>query len=192
MFHVYLSMSKLKNNIEVEVRSFITKKQYENFLKYFKTNGKFLGKENQITYYLAGPNDLRIQKTNNLAKLWLKGGKIHAKFREDIVVRCDREDFEKLEELLLKLGYKVQIKWFRTRNDFLWKSIRVSVDFTRGYGYIIELEKMAAEKDKEKIYHFLLGKLKTLGIKPTPKQELDKKFNYYKKNWGKLISTDDR
>jgi len=173
-------MPKSKNNIEVEARSFITKKQYEDFLKFFRKKGKFLGRDKQITYYLSGPKDLRIQKTNKFSKLWLKDGKIHAKYRQDIEIRCAREDFEKLEELLLKLGYKVQIKWSRVRNDFLWKGIRVSVDWTRGYGYIIELEKRGREKDKEKIYQSLLKKLKELGIKLTPKKEFDKKFNYYK------------
>lgn len=177
----------LGNNIEIEVRSFIAKSQHQRLLKFFKKHGKFLGKDNQITYYFSGPKDLRIQKTDKYAKLWLKGGKIHAKYREDIEVHCQKEDFEKLEELLLKLGYNVQIKWFRARNDFLWKGIRVSVDFTKGYGYIIELEIRGEEKNKEIIYRRLLKALEELGIKLTLKKEFDQKFNYYRKNWRKLI-----
>lgn len=180
-------MSKGKNNIEIEVRSFITKKQYENFLKHFKKKGKFLGKDNQVTYYFSGSKDLRIQKTDKLSKFWLKSGKIHDKYREDIVVNCHRNDFEKLEKLFSKLGFKVKIKWFRLRNEFLWQGIKVSVDFTKGYGYIIELEKMGTTKDKEKIHRLLVKKLKELGIKTTSKKEFDKKFNYYKRNWQKLI-----
>lgn len=177
----------MQNNIEVEARSFVNKKQYGNLLKYFKKNGKFLGRENQITYYFSGPKDLRIQKTDKGCKLWLKGGRIHDKYREDIVVEHRKKDFEKLKELLLSLGFKIQIKWLRLRNDFLWKKIKISVDYTRGYGYILELEKMAGRGDKEKTYQGLLKKMKELGIALTPKKEFDKKFNYYKKNWQKLI-----
>jgi len=177
----------IKKNIEVEIRSFLTKKQYENFLKYFKKKGKFLEKENQITYYFSSPKDLRIQKTDKVSKLWLKSGKIHQKFREDIVVECGKKDFKKLEKLLQNLGFKVKIKWFRKRNNFLWKGIKVSVDFTKGYGYIIELEKITKEKGKEKVFQYLAGKLKGLGIKPTSKKKFDKKFNYYRNNWKKLI-----
>jgi len=177
----------VKENIEVEVRSFISRKKYNHLLKYFKKNGKFLGKDNQITYYFSGPKDLRIQKTGKLSKLWLKSGKIHEKYRQDIVVRCNKEDFENLDKLLSGLGFKVKIKWFRKRNEFLWKGTRVCLDWTRGYGYIIELEKMTTEKNKEKVYRDLLQKLRELNIKLTPKEIFDKKFSYYKNNWRKLI-----
>ncbi len=182
-----LAPSAMSKNIEVEVRSFINKKQYQDLLKFFRKNGKFLRKENQTTYYFSGKQDLRIQKTDKLAKLWLKGGKIHENYREDIFIECRKEDFEKLEKLLSKLGFKIKIKWFRKRNDFLWKGIKISVDFTKGYGYIIELEKFASEKDKKKIYQILIKKLKYLDIKLTSKAEFNKRFNYYKNNWRKLI-----
>jgi predicted adenylyl cyclase CyaB len=176
-----------KNNIETEVRSFISSLQYKKLLSFFKKSAKFLGQENQETYYFSGPNDLRIQKTDNTAKLWLKGGKLHQKSREDIVVRCQKDDFENLENLLLKLGYKPEIKWFRKRNNFLWQGITISLDFTKGYGYIIELEKMGDKKSAKKDYKILLAKIAELKVELTPKAEFDKKFAYYKKNWKKLI-----
>jgi len=173
--------------LEVEVRSFITKSQYNSFLKFFKKKGKFLNRENQTTYYFSGSHDLRIQKNDNFAKLWLKGGKIHDKYREDIEVKCDKEDFEKLESLLVMMGFQVKIKWFRKRNNFLWEGTKVSVDFTRGYGYIIEFEKIVPSIKKEKTYKLLLEKAKDLGIMVTKREEFDKKFNYYKNNWKRLI-----
>jgi predicted adenylyl cyclase CyaB len=178
---------KKSKNIETEVRSFISPLQYKKLNSFFKKSAKFLGQENQETHYFSGPNDLRIQKTNNTAKLWLKGGKLHQKSREDIVVRCQKDDFENLEILLLRLGYKPEIKWFRKRNNFLWQGITVSLDFTRGYGYIIELEKMGDLKSSGKNYNLLLAKLGELGVKLTPKAEFDRKFAYYKKNWKKLV-----
>jgi predicted adenylyl cyclase CyaB len=176
-----------KNNIETEVRSFISPLQYKKLNSFFKKSAKFLSLENQETHYFSGPNDLRIQKTDDIAKLWLKGGKLHQKSREDIVVRCQKDDFENLENLLLKLGYKPEIKWFRKRNNFLWQGITVSLDFTKGYGYIIELEKMGDKKSAKKNYDLLLYNLNKLEVELTPKEVFDKRFAYYKKNWRKLI-----
>ncbi len=85
------------------------------------------------------------------------------------------------------LGYKIEIKWFRKRNSFKWKNIDVCLDYTRGYGYILELEKMSGQKEKEKTRKYLKSKLAELGISLTPKKEFEKKYDYYKKNWRKLI-----
>ena len=98
-----------------------------------------------------------------------------------------KDDFENLENLLLKLGYKPEIKWFRKRNNFLWQGITVSLDFTKGYGYIIELEKMGDKKSAKKNYDLLLYNLNKLEVELTPKEVFDKRFAYYKKNWRKLI-----
>jgi adenylate cyclase class IV len=50
---------------------------------------------------------LRIQKNSQFAKLWLKTGKIHNDCREELEIRFNRDDFDNLEKLLLKLGYQV-------------------------------------------------------------------------------------
>lgn len=63
----------------------------------------------------------------------------------------------------------------------------MSLDFTKGHGYIIELEKMCSEDVKKKEFDFLKQKLKSLGIDITPKEEFDKKSQFYMKNWESLI-----
>jgi uncharacterized protein YjbK len=45
---------KSNKNIEVEIRSFISRSQYYNLLKFFKKQGKFLGQDRQIAYYFSG------------------------------------------------------------------------------------------------------------------------------------------
>ncbi len=185
--NVSRNMPYKEKNIEVEVRSFISKSQYYHLLKFFKKNGKSSGQDKQITYYFSGKKDLRIQKNNEFAKLWLKMGKIHDDSREELEIRFERSDFDKLEKLLLMLGYRVEIKWFRTRNRFQWQGTKITVDFTKAYGYIIELERMSDRKNKKQIYQKLLKQLNQLGLASTPKKEFEKKFKYYKKNWPKLI-----
>src|SRR3989344_4785040 len=70
--------------------------------------------------------------------------------------------------------------------DFNWDGITVCLDFTKGYGYIIELEKICSEEEKDKELKKLKEKIATLNINITPKEEFDKKFEYYKKNWKEL------
>ena len=173
-------------DIEVEVRSFISEEQYNNLLTFMQKNAKLIKKDNQTTYYFSGDDDLRIQKNDFFSKIWLKKGNIHDPHRKEIELKFDKEKFDQLEKLFLSLGYTVDIKWFRKRNLFSWNDIEVAIDFTKGYGYIIELEKMSNEQEKEQVYEFLKEKLKELKIALTPKEEFDKKYNYYKENWREL------
>ena len=52
------------NNIEAEVRSFISKEQYEKLLSFFKQNAKLLKEDYQETFYFDCESDLRIQRNN--------------------------------------------------------------------------------------------------------------------------------
>ena len=173
--------------IEVEVRSFIIKEKYDDLLKFFKRNAEFVKEDYQETYYFDSDADLRIQKNNFFSKIWLKKGKIHDDFREEIEIKFKRDDFKNLERLFLELGFNVEIKWFRKRYHFKWGGIDVMLDYTKGYGYIIELEKMSQGEDKEEILKMLNKKLTSINVNPTPKEEFDKKYKYYKENWKKLV-----
>lgn len=182
-----IMLSGVFNLLEVEARSFISEKEYNLLLEFMHKNAKFLKEDNQITYYLSGNQDLRIQKNDFFSKIWLKSGKIHDPHREELEIKFDKEKFDELVNLFLVLGYKIEIKWLRNRKEFDWDSIIISLDNTKGYGFIIELEKISPEKDKEKIHNLLLKKLKQLIINPTSKEEFDERFKYYKNNWEKLI-----
>jgi predicted adenylyl cyclase CyaB len=118
----------------------------------------------------------------------LKSGKIHQNFRSETEIKFKRKDFEKMKEIFEKIGFPVTAIWKRKRLIFAWKGIKILLDDTQGYGKIIELEKITDEKNKEKAFLDLKSKLQNLGIKKiTPKEVFDQKFNYYLKNWQKLI-----
>jgi len=174
-------------NIEVEIRSFISEKKYKELLEFFKQNAKFVKEDFQETHYFDCEQDLRIQKNNFGSKIWMKKGKIHDNIREEIEIKTDNKDFEKLGELFNQLGNSVEIKWLRDRKQFDWQGIKVCLDYTKGYGYIIELEKMSSEEDKEKILKDLKKKLEELNIEITPREEFEKAYTNYKKNWKELI-----
>ncbi|MFQ6010273.1 MAG: hypothetical protein ACE5J7_04105, partial [Candidatus Aenigmatarchaeota archaeon] len=63
-------------NIEVELRSFISKEQYERLLEFFRQNAKLVKEDYQETYYFDTEEDLRIQRSRSFSKIWLKKGRI--------------------------------------------------------------------------------------------------------------------
>lgn len=178
---------KIKN-IEIEIRSLIDEENYKKLLRFFKKEGRLISQENQTSYYLSGENDLRIQKSDSYAKIWLKKGMMHDDFREEIEVRLNLKEFENASRLFESLGFKKEIIWIRKRKVFSWKKVKVMLDNTKGYGYILELEKMSDLASKNRVIKDLKSKMELLGIKETSKEEFDKKFKYYKNNWKKLIA----
>jgi len=174
-------------DIETEIRSFISKDKFDELLDFFKKNASFVKEDYQETFYFDCDEDLRIQRNNFFSKIWMKKGQIHDDSREEIEIKFDKDEFEKLEKLFLSLGYNIEIKWFRKRFEFKWNDITICLDFTKGYGYIIELEKMCTEDTKIQEFENLKQKLKSLDVEITPKEEFNKKFLYYKENWKSLV-----
>ena len=174
--------------IEVEVRSFIDEEEFNKLLEFFKKNAKFLKDDFQVTVYFSGDEDLRVQKNRFFSKLWLKKGKIHDDVREEIEVEFKREEFGKLLEILNELGLKVEIVWLRKRKEFQWNGIKVYLDDTEGYGKIIEIETyVEKENETEKKRDELISKLRSLGIKISERNEFEEKFEWYKRNWKRLL-----
>jgi len=60
------------NNIEIEIRSFITKEQYEKLLKFFIENSTLTKEDFQETYYFDCEQDLRIQKNDFNSKTFFR------------------------------------------------------------------------------------------------------------------------
>ncbi|MCL5018340.1 MAG: CYTH domain-containing protein [Candidatus Pacearchaeota archaeon] len=177
----------MSENTEVEIRSFISTEQYVKLLNFFRQNAEFVKEDFQETHYFDSEQDLRIQKNNKGSKIWMKKGQIHDDAREEIEIITDGDCFENLGKLFGSLGYNVEIKWLRERKQFNWNGIKVCLDYTKGYGYIIELEKISAAENKEKIVEELKQKLKELNIPLTSKDEFNSKYNFYKENWRNLI-----
>ena len=165
-------------DIEAEIRSFITKEQYESLLDYFSKNGKLIKEDEQETHYFDTKEDLRIQKNNFYSKIWMKRGLLHDEEREEIEIKTNKEDFDKLQKIFAAAGHNVKIKWFRKRHEFSWQDISVCLDFTKGYGYIIELEKMCSEEDKVAAIEMLKKKLSSLNIELSKREEFDQKFKF--------------
>lgn len=174
-------------NIEVEIRSFITEEQHNRLLLFFSENAQFVKEDLQETHYFDCPEDIRIQKNNKGGKIWMKKGQIHDDSREEIEIFLDNEGVDKIAEILSSIGLRTEIKWIRNRKQFNWQGIKVCLDHTKGYGYIIELEKMETEENKEQALWELEKKAKELNINLTSKEEFEKRFQHYKQNWRTIL-----
>jgi len=172
---------------EVELRSFISQEKYNELLAFFTANATFKHRSDQETIYFTGDKDLRIQRNDNYAKIWLKKGKMHDDTREEIEIRADNTYFGEMQKLFLYLGYEEKIKWLRHREEFIWGDITVCLDYTKGYGYIIELEILSDDANCEPNKELLARKFRELDIVITSKDDFSKAFEYYQNNWRSLI-----
>ena len=83
------------------------------------------------------------------------------------------------------LGLLIKIKWFRIRKSFDWNNISVDLDFTYGYGHILELEMLIEnESDVESTKNQLKSIFDKLNIAVTKKEVFNQKFADYEKNWA--------
>lgn len=175
--------------IECELRTFVDDGVFASLRERFARGGSASGEDEQVTYYFEGNGDpdIRIQRNSRGAKIWYKGGKMHEEARREIEIPCRGEDFERLEELFVALGYRVSIKWFRTRMTYALGEVTATLDDTRGYGKIVEFEIACPEEGREAA----LGKLRDLmasyGLEPSPKEEFDRRYAAYKSEWRKLL-----
>lgn len=172
---------------EVEIRSFVSKEKYFELIDFFKKNAKLMNEDFQETIYLDCPQDLRIQKNDFYSKIWLKKGKMHDDQREELEIRFEKNDFEKIKSLFFELGYNEKIKWIRHRIEFSWQGLSVCIDETKGYGFIIEMEKICDIEKKDNALEFIKSKFEELGIAISSKDEFNDKFKEYSENWKSLI-----
>jgi predicted adenylyl cyclase CyaB len=172
--------------IECELRAFVTDGQYESLLRRLRTDAVHDGRDEQVTYYFEGNGDpdLRIQRNARGGKIWYKGGKMHEEARKEIEIPFEDEAaFGKFEELFLALGYHVSIKWFRVRETFRLGDVTVTLDDTKGYGKIVEFERLCAEDGREAALDGLREAMAGYGIAPTPKEDFDRRYAEYKADW---------
>jgi predicted adenylyl cyclase CyaB len=174
----------MEKNIEVEARSFVSDAQYNNILSVLKKTATFVNEISEENVYLSGDNDLRLRRSDDNASIILKEGRIHDDYRKEHEVRFEASDFRSMENLLRLLGYNVEIRWFRKRIEYKQNDLKI----TKGYGKIVEIEKMVSPGEEKSAYQELENKLKSFNIKITPKEEFNKAFEYYKENWKSLIA----
>ncbi|MBI2096894.1 MAG: hypothetical protein HYT40_01935 [Candidatus Sungbacteria bacterium] len=62
-----------------------------------------------------------------------------------------------------------------------------TLDDTRGYGKIFELEVMTDAKHQGEAHKKLRQRFSDLGIQPKSRKDMERAYRYYQRNWKKLI-----
>lgn len=175
-------------NIEVEVRSFVDDEQFKNIKIILDRDSEFVKELKETTVYFSSEKDLRMRRNEKEAFVILKEGKIHDDFRKEFEVKIDRDDFDDMTELFQSLGYTIEIEWQRNRLEYKNADMKILLDDTKGYGKILEIEKMAIEGNESETFGAIKEEMNKFGIENiTSKEEFNEKFEYYKQNWQNLI-----
>ena len=164
---------------EIEIRTFVTKDKYEQLYdKFIKNEGFVVDK--QLTIYFDFKIDVRLQLSNQGCKVWIKWWKIHDIVREEKEFWFSERDFLKVFEML-SVFFKHKTYWLRKRLKWYVDDIKVCIDYTKGYGRVVEVEKLVDdEKYKEKVKRQLEDFLKNL-VKwdISKKEEFQRRYKEY-------------
>lgn len=180
-------MTPDSKTIDCEVRTLLTAEQFQSMKDFFAANAELKNEDTQETRYFAGEHDLRIQKTQHRAKIWLKEAGAFSD-RNEIAINVSPTKFDAFAELFSTLGYETAIIWVRHRKTYLWEGINVSIDDTKGFGQVLELKKSCDEEWRLETMEVLRTRLTKLGLKPTPKPQLAERFGVYRANWKELLA----
>jgi adenylate cyclase class IV len=169
---------------EVELRCFVNPRQAHVVLEKIDALGYTqLTDERQITYYLDTPTDTRVQISSRGGRVWQKLGKMHDESREEFNAPMTRESAEAMISIFKNMGYKFKVAWLRHRCEFTRGDLMLTVDYTVGYGWIIEVERQSDEDDTSAVVAQLKQDLAQLGLEPSPKDTFDAAYKDYLEHW---------
>lgn len=174
-----LEQKTQKEKIELKVKCFMTKNQYESLLKYLNSFAEFKDKNNMVIYEFSNPAVLKVQKDNYSSVVYARKNNLKAVFQ--------KEEFDDLVDIFETLGFDISIKWFKTGHNFFWNEIEVNVEMIKGYGFIVEMTKSAFPEEKEILLNYLRENLKQLGLEETPSEVFNERLKYYQENWKDLV-----
>lgn len=169
--------------IEVELRSFISEEKYNSIVRLFESKCNNYKYSRQITYYFENDVDTRLQISSDGGKLWQKLGRMHAIAREELEALFSRTDAEVLLKIFINMGMQIKVIWFRERKLFDIDGVKLSLDYTVGYGYIIEAEICSSEDEVKNNVSVLEKLFNSLGVIPSSGKDFDREYELYLKSW---------
>ncbi|MEA2715088.1 MAG: hypothetical protein QOG91_116 [Candidatus Parcubacteria bacterium] len=96
-----------------------------------------------------------------------------------------------LDGLLLDSGFTYQAKWCRERQEYGTGDLKVCIDWTPGYGYMAEFEKIVSDEDAlETAREELLSVMDELGFAELPQDRLERMFEHYNAHWAEYYGSD--
>lgn len=179
----------MSHHIEVELRSFIDKDEYNRLQQLLDSQATRVSDEHEQNIHFRGSHDLRMQYGNH-PKVWLKKGVMHDNARKEIELHLEHDQIKTLHTILSELGYKEESVWIRHRKKYTWEGTTICLDYTKGYSHIVELERCCTPEEQEQELQILQQQCEKLGITPTPQHEQQQRLEHYKQHWKTLLKND--
>lgn len=140
-------------NIEVEFFAQFNKEKYHRLFSFLRKNAKNLNKDDKNNWFFLFPNkNLKVVKeiSKKTAKIVLKMNKIGlANSGEEIEIKIDQKDAEKMVKIFKELGCNKIIHTFTKRHNFKYKGVEIALKYSEDWGYHLELEIMIKDKSKQ-------------------------------------------
>lgn len=100
-------------------------------------------------------------------------------------------ELSELDQLLIDSGASYQAKWCREREEYGAGDLSVCIDFSPGYGYMAEFEKVVSDETAlDAAREELLSMMDTLGFIELPQDRLERMFAHYNAHWPEYYGTD--
>jgi adenylate cyclase class 2 len=158
--------------IEIEIKA---RADLDALRKKLKQEGAALERtvEQTDVYYNAPDRDfgrtdeaLRLRNEGGQIFLTYKGKKLDAKSKTRKEVEVEVADFDKMEDILLSLGFKRTLRVHKIREIYRLDGAVVCLDRVDGLGNFVELETLAVDESEiEKRRDWLIGMMRGLGVK---------------------------
>lgn len=176
----------MKKDIEVEIRGFLSKDDYERVSKILIQNGKKTAEKRRtlIDYstFLPGgirdrKKDIRIRETNGVPEIVVKiGAWGDDESRKEFSFMGQEGQFETLIEIFGHLGYEKGIRAIRNTQAFDYREVEIALVEVPGHSYYFEAEKMVEEVDSvELAKKEILEVIAELGLSKMSQEEF---FSY--------------
>lgn len=98
---------------------------------------------------------------------------------------------DQLDEIILNQGFSYQAKWSRSREEYRYKGMSVSIDKNAGYGYLAEFERIVSQdSDFEAVKGEIRDEISLLGLEELSQDRLQRMFEFYNEHWQDYYGTD--
>jgi len=182
----------MENNIEIEVRGPIEKKDFNRLKKFFDKNAKFINEKDRLSLLYFRNEipkdindlkddkvDLRLRITNKKAEIMLKYGSwAGSDIRKEISIPIDSSNIEHAIEFLKILDWYLGVIYTTKTYVYKYKEIEFSLVNINNFRYTCEAEILAKESDDvEKLKTKIISVFKELNLREYRKGEFEELCN---------------
>jgi len=168
-----------QDKIEIEFRSILSKKKYDQLKKFLEQEAEDLGLDDKNVFFFILPDRL-LKVTNNIsgstAKITLKLNKIgRGSDFQELEFPIAPRDVDKAVRMFKNLGFNQLQESFQKRHNYKYKGVEIALKWSKVWDYHLELEILINDlKQKQSAEEKIKALAKELDIHLMAEEELRK------------------